>query len=111
MERQGASVSHVLQTVDLPFALLERPEILVPLREQFRLLDACARETGDPCFGARLGQHVKISNLSAFGKWVSRRRYGSFIDALARKLVPANAGIVRAMAFGDEAFEFAQEYT
>jgi AraC-like DNA-binding protein len=71
MDRQGGSIARVLNAVDLPFALLERPEVLVPLREQFRLLHRAARETGDPHFGARLGQEVRIRNLSAFGKWVS----------------------------------------
>lgn len=71
MERQGSSIARVLREVDLPFALLERPEVLVPLREQFRLLERAARVTGDPQFGARLGQEVRIANLSAFGKWVS----------------------------------------
>jgi AraC-like DNA-binding protein len=71
IDHQGGSIARVLSAVDLPFALLERPEILVPLREQFRLLERAARETGDPQFGARLGQNVKMKNLSAFGRWVS----------------------------------------
>ncbi|MGE0023926.1 MAG: AraC family transcriptional regulator ligand-binding domain-containing protein [Hyphomicrobium sp.] len=70
MDRQGGSVARVLKDVDLPFALLEQPELLVPLREQFRFLERAARETGDPCFGARLGQVVRMANLSAFGAWV-----------------------------------------
>lgn len=71
MDRQGGSIARVLNAVDLPFALLERPEVLVPLREQFRLLQRAARETGDAQFGARLGREVRVRNLSAFGKWVS----------------------------------------
>lgn len=71
IDRQGGSISRVLQDVDLPFTLLENPDMLVPLKEQFRLLHRAARETGDPHFGARLGQNVRIKNLSAFGKWVS----------------------------------------
>lgn len=70
MDRQGGSVSRVLQDVDLPFALLEQPEIVIPLREQFRFLERAAHETGDECFGARLGQVVRSKNLSAFGAWV-----------------------------------------
>jgi AraC-like DNA-binding protein len=70
VDAQGGSITRVLQDVDLPFALLESPEMLVPLREQFRLLERAARETGDSQFGARLGQNVKFKNLSAFGKWV-----------------------------------------
>lgn len=70
MDRQGGSVSRVLRDVDLPFALIEQPEIVVPLREQFRFLERAARETGDGCFGARLGQAVKSPDLSAYGAWV-----------------------------------------
>jgi len=70
MDRQGGSIARVLRDVDLPFALLEQPEIIVPLREQFRLLERAARETGDDYFGARLGQVVSSPDLSAFGAWV-----------------------------------------
>jgi AraC-like DNA-binding protein len=70
MERQGGSVLRVLQDVDLPFALLEERDLLIPLREQFRFLERAARETGDNYFGARLGQVVRTKELSAFGAWV-----------------------------------------
>lgn len=70
MERQGGSVLRVLNDVDLPFALLEERDLLVPLREQFRFLERAARETGDDYFGARLGQVVRMKELSAFGAWV-----------------------------------------
>ncbi|CFX06745.1 conserved protein of unknown function [Candidatus Filomicrobium marinum] len=70
MGEGGGSIARVLSAVDLPFAILEQRDILVPLREQFRLLDRAARETGDPHFGARLGQVVKSTELSAFGAWV-----------------------------------------
>jgi AraC-like DNA-binding protein len=69
--RQGGSILRVLKDVDLPVALLDTPEMLLPLREQFRLLERAARTTGDPEFGARLGRDVKLRNLSAFGRWVS----------------------------------------
>jgi AraC-like DNA-binding protein len=70
MDRQGGSASRVLKAVDLPFALLEQRDLLVPLREQFRFLERAARETGDDFFGARLGQVVRMKELSAFGAWV-----------------------------------------
>lgn len=70
MGRQGGSIQRVLKDVDLPLGLLEHPEALVPLREQFRLLERSARETGDEFFGARLGQVVRSRDLSHFGAWV-----------------------------------------
>jgi AraC-like DNA-binding protein len=68
--RQGVSVLSVLKAVDLPVALLETPDMLVPLREQFRLLQRAARAAGDAEFGARLGRNVRLRNLSSFGRWV-----------------------------------------
>ena len=69
MQRQGGSIARVLSDVDLPFALLEHRDLVVPLREQFRLLERAARETGDDYFGARLGQVVRSRELSRFGAW------------------------------------------
>jgi AraC-like DNA-binding protein len=71
LDRQGGSILRVLDAVDLPASLLDQPEMLVPLREQFRLLERAARMTGDAEFGARLGKNVKVRKLSAFGGWVS----------------------------------------
>lgn len=70
MEQHGGSVLRVLDDVDLPVALLEQRDMVVPLREQFRFLERAAKETGDRYFGARLGQVVKSPDLSAFGAWV-----------------------------------------
>jgi hypothetical protein len=89
IEWQGGSIARVLKAVDLPFALLERHEILVPLREQFRLLERAARDTGDPHFGARLGQNVRVQNLHAFGKWVSEAE--SVDDAIGRAMHGLNS--------------------
>jgi AraC-like DNA-binding protein len=70
VEGLGGSIGRILQDVDLPLALLERRELVVPLREQFRLLERAARATGDEHFGARLGSRVKARELNAFGRWV-----------------------------------------
>lgn len=61
----------------------------VPLREQFRLLERAARETGDPFFGARLGQNVSIRKLSAFGKWVSDAK--NLAEAIERSMRGLNS--------------------
>jgi AraC-like DNA-binding protein len=87
MDRQGGSVARVLRDVDLPFALLEERDILIPLREQFRFLERAARETGDDCFGARLGQAVRIRELSAFGAWVCAA------ETLMQAIERAHAGL------------------
>lgn len=87
MDRQGGSIARVLRDVDLPFALIERPDIVIPLREQFRFLERAARETGDECFGARLGQAVRMKDLSGFGSWVCSA------DTLGLAIVRGNSGI------------------
>ncbi|MBS0238964.1 MAG: AraC family transcriptional regulator ligand-binding domain-containing protein [Proteobacteria bacterium] len=87
MECHGGSIARVLRKVDLPFAILEQRELIVPLREQFRLLEKAARETGDAYFGARLGQAVKSEDLSAFGAWVCKAE--TLRDAMLR----AHAGL------------------
>ena len=56
MDRQGGRIDRVLRDVDLPFALIEEPDILVPLREQFRFLERAARETADSDDPGRLFQ-------------------------------------------------------
>ena len=87
MDRQGGSIARVLSDVDLPFALLDQPDILVPLREQFRFLERAARDTGDACFGARLGQAVRARELSAFGAWVCAA------ETLTQAIERAHAGL------------------
>ncbi|MEW6438305.1 MAG: AraC family transcriptional regulator ligand-binding domain-containing protein [Pseudomonadota bacterium] len=87
MGRQGCSVSRVLKEIDLPLALLEQPDLIIPLREQFRFLERAARRTGDPYFGARLGQVVRAPKLSAYGAWVCSA--DTLLDAIKR----AQAGL------------------
>lgn len=89
MGRQGGCIQRVLDDVDLPLGLLEHPDTLLPLREQFRLLERSARETGDDCFGARLGQVVRSRDLSRFGAWVCEA------PTLGGAIARAHAGINR----------------
>lgn len=67
----GGSISRVFSDVDLPEIILEQPDLLVPLKEQFQLLHRAGREIGDIYFGASLGQMVRADKLSAFGQWVT----------------------------------------
>ena len=96
MDRQGGCVARVLSDVELPLALLEQPDILVPLREQFRFLERAARETGDECFGARLGQTVRMKDLSAFGAWVCAAE--TLMEAIERGHAGLNAMLQTATA-------------
>jgi len=71
VETRGGSIERIFNRVDLPLALLNNPDLPLPLREQFKVLSEAGREIGDPFFGAALGRHVRMEKLSAFGAWVS----------------------------------------
>ena len=72
VEQHGGNIDRVFARVDMPVGILETPDLPVPLQEQFRLLRSAGREIADHFLGARLGRLVRIENLSAFGRWVSR---------------------------------------
>ncbi|MEM5582091.1 AraC family transcriptional regulator ligand-binding domain-containing protein [Roseibium sp. AS2] len=71
VETRGGSIERIFRRVDLPLALLDNPDLPLPLREQFKVLREAGREIGDPFFGAALGRVVSMKKLSAFGAWVS----------------------------------------
>lgn len=66
----GGSIKRVFDTVDLPLALLDNPDLPLPLAEQFRVLDAAGREIGDPYVGASLGRLVNLQHLGPYGDWM-----------------------------------------
>ncbi len=82
VEQRGGNINRVFERVDMPVGILETPDLAVPLQEQFRLLRSAGREIADPFLGARLGRLVRIENLSAFGRWVSRGY--TLLDAIDR---------------------------
>lgn len=70
VETRGGSIQRIFDRADLPLALLDNPDLPLPLGEQFQVLSEAGREIGDPFFGAALGRLVRMENLSAFGAWV-----------------------------------------
>ncbi|WP_298922262.1 AraC family transcriptional regulator [uncultured Roseobacter sp.] len=71
VETRGGSIERVFDRVDLPLALLDNPDLPLPLTEQFKVLSEAAHEIGDPFFGAAIGRLVRMEKLSAFGAWVT----------------------------------------
>lgn len=71
VETYGGSIDRVFEATDLPTALLDAPDLPLPLREQFRVLEQAGCEVGERFFGARLGQSVRVANLGSFGRWIS----------------------------------------
>ncbi|MCP1745676.1 hypothetical protein ABIF65_007354 [Bradyrhizobium japonicum] len=68
----GGSIERVFRRADLPLALLESPDTLLPLRDHFRLLMVTSRELHDEVFAARLGRQTSIAGLGVFGRWVTQ---------------------------------------
>lgn len=87
VDTRGGSIERIFGRVDLPLALLSNPDLPLPLREQFKVLSEAGREIGEPFFGAAIGRHVRMENLSAFGTWVtSAPTLASAIDRSFRGL-------------------------
>ena len=66
----GGSPKRVFVRAELPIALLQTPEVFVPLKDHFNLLQLSAHEVSDELFGARLGQFISIEHLGTYGQWV-----------------------------------------
>ena len=66
----GGSPRRVFARADLPFSLLQSPEVFVPLKDHFKLLLQSARELGDELFAVRLGQLVSVDDLGDYGRWI-----------------------------------------
>lgn len=85
VDLHGGSIERVFRKVDLPLALLDNPDMPLPLAEQFKVLKAAGHEVGDPYIGATLGRFVKVSDLGAYGAWMCEApTLASLIDRCSR---------------------------
>ncbi|MEM9222775.1 MAG: AraC family transcriptional regulator ligand-binding domain-containing protein [Pseudomonadota bacterium] len=109
---QGGSIARVFERADLPLAILDNPDLPLPLPEQFKILDEAAREIGCGLAGARLGQLVRIEQLSAFGRWVSDAlTVGGAINRSNKGLNRfLQTGTVLALKTGDERVSWSIEF-
>lgn len=71
VDLHGGSIGRVFANVEMPLALLDNPDLPLPLVEQFRVLTAAGREIGDPFVGASLGRLVNLEHLGVYGAWMS----------------------------------------
>lgn len=67
VERRGGSITRVFARAELPLGLIDQPEMLVPLRDQVRLLEYASREVGDPALPASLASEAGIPGLGVYG--------------------------------------------
>lgn len=73
VERAGGSIGRVFRRADLPLRLIDRPDSLILLRDQTRLLDAAAREIGDDALPSRLSTEAGCFALGAYADAVCAR--------------------------------------
>jgi AraC-like DNA-binding protein len=70
VRRSGGSIARVFRRVELPLTLLDSPDVLIPLRDQLRLVELAAREIGDEALPARLALGGGVEHLGEFGRYV-----------------------------------------
>lgn len=68
LEEGGGSVERVFQAAELPLQLCSSPNALIPLRDQFKVVEFAARELGDDTLPARLATAVGVAGLGTYGK-------------------------------------------
>lgn len=66
VRRSGGRVDPLFRRSGLSPRLLEEPERLILLRDQFRLVESAARAVGDDGFGARLSVEVGFAGLGRY---------------------------------------------
>ena len=67
VEMRGGSIALVFARAELPLGLIDQPELLVPLRDQVRLLEYASREVGDAALSARLASKAGVPGLGVYG--------------------------------------------
>ncbi len=67
VEIRGGSITRVFGRAELPLGLIDQPELLVPLRDQVRLLEYASSEVGDPALSAQLASEAGIPGLGVYG--------------------------------------------
>jgi AraC-like DNA-binding protein len=67
VERRGGSIARVFARAGLPLGLIDQPELLVPLRDQVRVLEYASREVGDPALPAQLALEAGVPGLGVYG--------------------------------------------
>lgn len=83
-EHYGAeAVDNIFSKYGFSKRILNDPDMNVPNAEYVRFLEACARQTGQPFFGAVIGGELSFSELGTFGNYVTS---ASTIEIAMRRL-------------------------
>lgn len=68
VQAAGGSVKRIFRAAELPTRIVEKSELLIPLRDQFRLVECAARELGDDALPARLATLAGVEGLGKYGQ-------------------------------------------
>jgi AraC-like DNA-binding protein len=68
IESSGGSVARVFRASELPLRLIDQPDCLILLSDQFRLLESAARDIGDDALSARLAMAAGLAGLGPYGR-------------------------------------------
>ncbi|WP_271166746.1 AraC family transcriptional regulator [Hansschlegelia plantiphila] len=66
--RSGGSVPRLFQAAGLPLRILDEPDLLILLRDQFLLVETASRMIGDGALPARLSTMSGLEGLGAYGR-------------------------------------------
>jgi hypothetical protein len=67
VRKGGGSVGRVFKAAQLPVQLAATPDVLIPLRDQCRLVEFAARELGDDALPARISISAGATGLGFYG--------------------------------------------
>lgn len=87
LRRSAGALERVFRAADLPLGLTQRPAALIPLRDQFRIVEYAARELGDDALPAHLALAAGAEGLGTYGsRFVSAETLGGAI-AIGNRLI------------------------
>lgn len=70
VQRAGGCVPRLFRRAELPLRLIDHPDLLIPLRDQLKLVEFASREIGDAGLPARLSLEGGVEHLGTFGQYV-----------------------------------------
>ncbi|HYB42472.1 MAG TPA: AraC family transcriptional regulator [Candidatus Methylomirabilis sp.] len=65
LKAEGADTDEVLASFGLDRSTVSNPHGFIPAADFARLMEECARATGDACFGLHLGEHFNPKDIGA----------------------------------------------
>lgn len=64
----GGSAERIFQMAEIPLRLCDNPDALIPLRDQFKIVELAAKELGDETLPVRLSSLAGVAGLGEYGR-------------------------------------------